>query len=98
MSNARLASVTAAQRSRFLPLCPDFVIELRSPEDRLPALQDKMAEYIANGAVLGWLIDPSNREVFVYRSGREVERLDEPDSLSGDPVMAGFKLHMGDVW
>lgn len=95
--NVRLASVTAEQRSRFLPLCPDFVVELRSQADRLPALQDKMAEYIANGAVLGWLIDPSNREVLVYRPGVDVERLDEPDSLSGDPLMAGFDLCMGGI-
>ena len=98
VSNARLASVTAEQRSRFLPLCPDFVIELRSPADGLPALQDKMAEYIANGAVLGWLIDPSKREVFVYRPDRDVERLDEPDCLSGDPLMAGFELRMDRIW
>lgn len=98
VSDARLASVTAEQRSRFLPLCPDFVIELRSPADRLPALQDKMAEYMANGASLGWLIDPSNREVFVYRPGLDVERLDQPESLSGDPLMTGFELRMEDVW
>ena len=98
VSNARLASVTAEQRSRFLPLCPDFVIELRSPADRLPALQDKMAEYMANGASLGWLIDPLNREVFVYRPGLDVERLDAPESLSGHPVVTGFELRMGGIW
>ena len=98
VTNARLASVTAEQRSRFLPLCPDFVVELRSPADRLPALQAKMAEYMANGAALGWLIDPSNREVFVYRPGRDVERIDQPESLSGDPVMAGFTLRMSGIW
>ena len=98
VSNARLASITAEQRSRFLPLCPDFVIELRSPADRLPALQDKMVEYMANGASLGWLIDPMNREVFVYRPGLDVERLDQPESLSGDPLMTGFELRMEDVW
>ena len=96
--NARLSSVTTEQRSRFLPLCPDFVIELRSPADRRPALQDKMAEYVANGAELGWLIDPSNREVFVYRPGPDVERLDQPDSLSGDPAIAGFTLRMSGIW
>ena len=78
MSRARLASVAPERRSRFLPLCPDFVIELRLPGDRLPAPQDKMAEYVASGAALGWLIDPVNRQVFVYRLGQEVERLDEP--------------------
>ena len=98
VSNARLASITAEQRSRFPPLCPDFVIELRSPADRLPALQDNMAEYMANGASLGWLIDPLNREVFVYRPGLDVERLDAPESLSGHPVVTGFELRMGDIW
>ena len=98
ISNTRLASVTAEQRSRFLPLCPDFVIELHSTADRLPARQGKMAEYIANGTSLGWLIDPLNREVFVYRSGPDVERLDSPESLSGHPVMTGFELRMGDIW
>ena len=98
VNSARLASVTAEQRSRFLPLCPDFVIELRSPADRLPALQDKMAEYITDGTSLGWLIDPLNREVFVYRPGLDVERLDEPESLSGHPVMTGFELRMGGIW
>ena len=98
VSSARLASVTAEQRSRFLPLCPDFVIELRTPADRLPVLQDKMAEYIANGTSLGWLIDPLNREVFVYRPGLDVERLDQPESLLGHPMMTGFELRMDDVW
>ena len=98
VSNARLESVTAEQRARFLPLCPDFVIELRSPADRLPALQDKMAEYMANGASLGWLIDPLNREVFVYRPGLDVERLDQPENLSGHPVVTGFELRMRGIW
>ena len=98
VSNARLTSVTAEQRSRFLPLCPDFVVELRSPADRLPALQDKMAEYVANGVALGWLIDPVNRQVFVYRPGLDLERLDEPESLSAHPVLVRFELRMGDIW
>ena len=98
VSNTRLASVAPEQRSRFLPLCPDFVIELRSPGDRLPALQDKMAEYVASGAALGWLIDPMSRQVFVYRPGREVERLVEPESLSGNPPLFGFELRMDDIW
>ena len=98
VSNARLATVTEEQRSRFLPLCPDFVIELRSPADRLPALQDKMIEYVANGVALGWLIDPVNREVFVYRPGPDVERLEEPGSLSAHPVLVRFELRMGDIW
>ena len=96
--NERLASVTPEQRSRFLPLCPDFVIELRSPTDELAMLQDKMAEYIANGTELGWLIDPLNRQVFVYRPGLDVETQDAPDSVSANSVLQGFRLHMGEVW
>ena len=57
-----------------------------------------MAEYIADGTSLGWLIDPLNREVFVYRPDLDVERLDEPESLSGHPVMTGFELRMGGIW
>lgn len=96
--NERLASVTSEQRSKFLPLCPDFAIELRSPTDGLDMLRDKMAEYMANGAELGWLIDPLNRRVFVYRPGLDVETLDAPDHVSGHPVLEGFRLELGKVW
>ena len=98
VSNERLASVAPEQRSKFLPLCPDFVIELRSPTDGLGMLQEKMAEYLANGAKLGWLIDPVNRQVFVYRPGTEVETLDAPDRVSSHPVLEGFQLDLGKVW
>ena len=64
----------------------------------MPALQDKMAEYMTSGASLGWLIDPLNREVFVYRPGLGVERLDQPESLSSHTVMMGFELRMGGIW
>ena len=74
------------------------MIELRSLADRLPALQDKMVEYMANGAALGWLLDPVSRAVFVYRPGPYVERLDEPESLSAHPVLVRFELRMGDIW
>ena len=94
----RLAAVPEAQRSRFLPLCPDFVIELLSPTDRFAVLRDKMAEYLANGARLGWLIDPVRRRVLVYRPDSDVEELDEPEELSGDPVLPGFRLRMEDIW
>ena len=96
--NERLASITPEQRSKFLPLCPDFVIELRSPTDGLATLQDKMAEYMANGTELGWLIDPLNRQVFVYRRGLDVEVLDTPDHVSGHPLLEGFHLELGKVW
>ncbi|HZS02660.1 MAG TPA: Uma2 family endonuclease [Chloroflexota bacterium] len=94
----RLEQVPAAQRERFLPLCPDFVIELWSPSDRLSTLHAKMAEYLANGARLGWLLYPPERRVYVYRPDTPVEQLDNPATLSGDPVLPGFTLDLREVW
>ncbi len=88
----RLAVLTPEQKRRFLPVCPDFVVELRSPSDRLADTQAKMEEYLANGARLGWLIDPTNRQVHVYRPNTPVEQLDDPATVSGDPVLPGFML------
>ena len=95
--HGRLAALTAEERAKFLPLCPDFVIELRSPTDGLPALQDKMREYTENGAQLGWLVDPLAGQVFVYRPGAPVERLEEPNSVSADPVLPGFHLELAEI-
>ena len=94
----RFAALTAEQRAKFPPLCPDFVIELRSPTDRLPALRNKMQEYIDNGARLGWLIDPREGQVHVYRAGSPVELLQQPRSVSADPLLSGFTLEMADIW
>jgi Uma2 family endonuclease len=94
----RLAALTAEQKKRFLPLCPDFVVELRSPSDRSTALQDKMQEYVDNGARLGWLIDVPERRVYVYRPGAEVERLDRASSPSGEPELPGFVLDVRMIW
>jgi len=97
VSHDRLASLTAEQRKRFLPLCPDFVVELRSPTDSLPLLQGKMREYMENGARLGWLIDPPGGQVFVYRPDSPVERLPGPDRVSADPLLPGFRLEMDEL-
>ena len=94
----RLNALTERQRSRFLPLCPDFVVELRSPTDSLPVLQDKMREYVDNGAGLGWLIDPLRAEVFVYLPDGSVECLEAPAYLSADPLLAGFRLERDEIW
>ena len=94
----RLNILTERQRSRFLPLFPDFVVELRSPTDSLPVLQDKMREYVDNGTSLGWLIDPQRREVFVYRSDGSVECLRAPEHVSAEPLMAGFCLELHEIW
>jgi Uma2 family endonuclease len=95
---SRLAKLTALQKKKFLRLCPDFVVELRSPSDRLPGLQAKMREWIENGAKLGWLIDPSTRTVYVYRPGRTTERLIDPRRVEGEPPVEGFVLEMADIW
>jgi Uma2 family endonuclease len=98
VSNERLRALTPEQKERFLPLCPDFVIELRSPSDGLAATQAKLDEYLANGARLGWLLDIPNRHAYVYRPGVPVERLDAPETLSADPELPGFTLTLGLIW
>ncbi|WP_449416759.1 Uma2 family endonuclease [Phormidium nigroviride] len=94
----RWEALTPQQRKGFVPLCPDFVVELRSESDSLRSLQTKMQEYIDNGARLGWLIDPKNRRVEIYRSGSEVEVLENPSELSGEDVLPGFILNLMRVW
>ena len=98
VSNARYDLLSAEERDSFTPLCPDFVVELRSSSDRLSVLQAKMDEYIANGARLGWLLDPLRRQAHVYRPGAEVEILDNSDSLSADPELPGFTLDLKPIW
>jgi len=98
ISNARLQGLSRRQRTKFLPLCPQFVVELRSPTDSMSMLQAKMEEYMANGAELGWLIDSLNRQAFVYRPDAQAECLEAPDSLSAGPLLPGFQLRMADIW
>ena len=90
----RWEALPAAQRRRFVPLCPDFVVELLSPSDALPEVQAKMEEYLANGAQLGWLLMPEERAAFVYRQGTEVVRVAHPTRLSGEPLLPGFELDL----
>jgi Uma2 family endonuclease len=86
------------QRQGFGLLCPDFVIELRSPSDRLKDLHEKMQEYLANGVQLGWLIDPLEKRVYIYRSDQPVVTLEDPVTVSGDPVLPGFILPVRELW
>ena len=95
---SRLAAFTAKQKEKFLPLCPDFAIELLSPTDTLAKTQAKMAEYMENDAQLGWLIDPENRQVHVYRPRRAVVVLENPSDISGDPELPGFVLDLREIW
>lgn len=90
----RWNSLTPEEQDSFPPICPDFVIELRSPSDTLSQLQEKMREYIANGVRLGWLIDPRNQQVEIYRPGRETEIVTRPDRLFGEDVLSGFVLEL----
>ncbi len=94
----RWNALTPQQREKFLPLCPDFVIELLSPSDSLKDTQNKMKEYLENGTKLGWLINRKARQVEIYRQGREVEVLDHPQSLSGEDVLVGFVLNLQLIW
>jgi Uma2 family endonuclease len=91
-------ALTKDQREEFAPLCPDFVIELRSRTDLLSDLQEKLQEYIDNGARLGWLIDPLDKQVYVYRPDQPVEVWDDPISVSGDLVLPGFELQVRELW
>lgn len=94
----RWDALTLEQQETFAPICPDFVLELRSKTDSLEKLQAKMREYIENGAGLGWLIDRKNQRVEIYRRGRNVEVLDHPVSLSGEDVLPGFVLDLTEIW
>ncbi|MDB9535075.1 Uma2 family endonuclease [Dolichospermum planctonicum CS-1226] len=94
----RWNALTPEQRKRFLPLCPDFVIELVSESDDLADTQAKMREYIANGLRLGWLINPKNKQVEIYRPNQEIEVLESPTSLSGEDVLLGFILDLQPIF
>ncbi len=98
MPRPRLNQMTREQRKKFIPACPDFVLELRSPSDTMADLHAKLREYIANGARLGWLLDPETRRVHVYRPDAPVQQLDDPPTVSGDPVLPGFVLDLREVW
>jgi Uma2 family endonuclease len=94
----RWNALTPAQKEKFAPLCPDFVIELRSPSDSLEKLRTKMKEYIDNGTRLGWLIDRKNQRVEIYRPHQDVEILESPTTLSGEDVLPGFVLNLEQIW
>ncbi len=95
---AKWESLTPEQQEKFPPICPDFVIELRSPSDPLKPLQEKMQEYINNGTRLGWLINRKNRQVEIYRPGQGKKILDNPTTLSGEDVLPGFVLDLSLIW
>jgi Uma2 family endonuclease len=94
----RLGKLSPEQKRTFIPLCPDFVVEIRSQTDAVRTLRAKMEEVIANGAQLGWLIDPSTRRVSIYRPDKSVETLLNPSAIAADPVLPGFVFEVGRIW
>jgi Uma2 family endonuclease len=93
-----LARLTREQKRKFLPVVPDFVVELVSPSDRLPVVRKKMEAWIANGVKLGWLLDPDRRSAYVYRPRRQPEKLVAPAALKGEGPVAGFVLDLDEIW
>lgn len=98
VNNERWHALTEEEQEEFAPLCPDFVVELRSRTDLLINIQRKMDEYMSNGAQLGWLIDPLERRVYVYRPSAPVEELDNPQTISGEPLLRGLVLNLQEIW
>lgn len=90
--------LTSDQQESYAPLCPDFVIELRSKSDTIKELNEKMREYIDNGTQLGWLIDPKSRKVWIHRPDHPPEEILQPETLSGDPILPGFILKLEQIW
>ena len=89
--------LTMEEKYKFTDVCPDFVIELRSPSDRLSEVEAKMEEYMANGSRLGWLLDPIENRATIYRPGQPPQRVDSPTSISGDPVLPGFNFDFREI-
>ena len=94
----RWDALTTEQKEKFVPLCPDFIVELRSKSDTLAKMRAKLKEYLGNGARLGWLIDPQRQVVEVYRPGQEVEILQSPITVSGEDVLPGFILELAEIF
>lgn len=98
VEKSRWDGLTKEEKEKFIPLCPDFVIEIMSPSDNLKKLQNKMEEYIENGCRLGWLIKRKKQEVEIYRPGQNVEVLRLPETLSGEDILPEFVLNMQKIW
>ena len=98
ITNDRWNALTVDEQNRFIPLCPDFVVELMSPSDSRSVLQSKMQEYQDNGVRLGILIDRTIKQIEIYRIGKTMEIVDRPEIISGEDVLPGFELQMSLIW
>jgi Uma2 family endonuclease len=98
VKHERWNALSNEEKRVFAPICPDFVVELPSPSDSLTDLHAKMADYVESGAQLGWLIDPLERRVYIYKPHCDVECLDRPGTISGEPLLSGFVLDLRTLW
>ncbi|NEQ30793.1 MAG: Uma2 family endonuclease [Leptolyngbya sp. SIO4C5] len=98
VERSRWEALSAEEKQKFPPIAPDFVIELRSPTDSLPALRAKMQEYISNGVRLGWLLNPQDQQSEIYRPEQPAEILQTPTQICGEPVLPGFVLDLTRIW
>ena len=98
VSQERWDALTLEQQEKFVPLCPDFVIELMSPSDTLEKTRAKMQEYRENGAKLGWLINRKQKQLEIYRPEQAVEILNQPSQVSGEDILPGFVLDLTAIW
>lgn len=94
----RWRSLSDEAKKKFPPLCPDFIIELKSESDSLKELRAKMQEYLENGMTLGWLIDPQNRKVEIYKQNQDVEIINSPQTLSGEKILPELILDFTEIW
>ncbi|RUT08949.1 hypothetical protein DSM106972_010020 [Dulcicalothrix desertica PCC 7102] len=98
VEKSRWNALTKEQKEKFIPLCPDFAIEIMSPSDTLKKVQAKMREYIENGCRLGWLINRKQQEVEIYRPGQQIEVVKLPQTVSGESILPGFTLNLQKIW
>ena len=98
VKKTRWDALNAQDQDRFSHICPEFIVELRSPSDNLGELQNKMEQWVSNGVEIGWLVDPIERTVYVYRPGDSPDVHHEPTSVQGSGIMSGFELVMDRVW
>jgi Uma2 family endonuclease len=98
VGNELIDVLTNEEWHKFLPLCPDFVLELRSPSGSLRTLERKMEEYCQNGAQLDWLLDPVTKSLHIYHPDSAPEILQNPATISGEPLLCGFTLDLQKIW
>ena len=98
VAQTRLEALTPEQKIGYPPLCPDFIIEVRSQSDSRPSVETKMQLWLENGAKLAWLVDPIDANIAIYRPGQSSELLDHPELVKADGPVDGFELRCPRLW